>query len=160
DTVEVTRSGFTATGSPTSESRNVGGAAEATTAWTYDPVGRPVERDVRARTGGTTVTRWSWQDNGALSELTAPSGVTRGYEYDGAGLLDRISNATTGAEIALVTGRNGRGQITDLEQRSDATERTFDYDEAGRIAHRTVGVLHGPASTTWGVSHDWAGRIT
>jgi RHS repeat-associated protein len=161
-TVSARRAGFGAVGGPTVEERLVGGAVEVSAAWTYDPAGRPLTRTLAVAGEAPAVTRWSWNANGTLAELTTPSGARRGFDY-GAGaardlLIDRIYDPSgIHGDFAVVTARNGRGQITDLELPADGTSRHLSYDVSGRLVARTSGSAATPLS--WAGIYDQLGRL-
>ncbi len=155
-TVTTARSGFTAYGRPTLETRAVDGVIEATTAWAYDLAGRPTSRTLT--TDAVATTTWSWSASGQLAQRRTPSGAIAGYTYDADGRLASVLDGA-GVAYAIVRGRDLRGALTSLELPGEGETRTFSY-ELGLPRTRSNGPTGGAATFAWSADErDLFGRL-
>ncbi|MCQ2002097.1 DUF6531 domain-containing protein [Arthrobacter zhaoxinii] len=95
-------------------------------------------------------TELSWQD-GLLTRITDPAGVTVECEYDEYGDLIATRNALGDTAQIL---RDSAGRPVSAVSPSGAATR-FIYNEAGLLARR-----EDPDGAVWSFEHDSAGRIT
>nr|WP_237686740.1 DUF6531 domain-containing protein [Arthrobacter jiangjiafuii] len=98
--------------------------------------------------GGSTELSW---DNGLLTRVTDPAGVTVEFDYDDFGDLVATRNAVGDTARIL---RDEAGRPTATVTPSGATTR-FTYNTAGLLIRR-----EDPDGALWSFDHDAAGRIT
>ena len=130
------------------------GADQQTWTYRYDAIGNLTQ--VVPPTGPRRT--WLWNTSGLLTSETHPeSGTVRYTQYDAAGVLkrkvdangaefifehdgnDRVTQITAGTHVTNVVYEIGSDNRVSVNNGSVAT--TFDYDAAGRLAHRrdTIG---------------------
>jgi RHS repeat-associated protein len=124
------------------------GDANHTLTWTYDALGRVVDRVQTV--GGTSRTVNHGYAAGRLSSMTTPSGQVLGFTYDAAGRVSRVTvnGATLAGSIAYEPYGPVRGWTW-----GNGTTTTRTYDTDGKITY--VG-----SAGTLNYGYDDAFRIT
>lgn len=127
--------------------------------WGYALDGRVASRETWAYGGSSGVTSWSYYANGVVESVTTPSGAR--FEYDFGPrfdyALDRVVDGA-GTVYAEVRARNGRGQVLEMNTRSDT--RVFGYDALGRVTGRDTLDASGAVLSSWSGTFDALGKLT
>ncbi|MBT4444508.1 MAG: RHS repeat-associated core domain-containing protein [Waddliaceae bacterium] len=107
------------------------------TAWEYGPLNRVKLLWERFKTSLARQTTYNYNDNGQLSIITKPSGISIYHTYDEMGRMQQFSSSDDSFCYRYTYDKSSR-VIAVTDTLSNTTTRRS-YDAAGRITHETLG---------------------
>jgi RHS repeat-associated protein len=88
---------------------------------------------------------------GRRRRMTDSTGQTNNYDYDAAGRLWKVRDATNGVLVEYLYFPSGRLQRIN---KGNGTYTTYDYDPAGQLLHLTNSAPDGSVNSRFGYSYD------
>ncbi len=136
--------GYTYSGLQTTVTTQPNTASEASTVYTYDPLGEVT--DIHDAAGNDTT--YAYGPFGTLGQVTGPDGVVSSVSYDTAGHRTQLAAPDLGTTVTLVP--DSLGEVT--QKRDGSGTLNYTYDKLGRMTEEQ----HADSSTlisTWSYSH-------